>query len=488
MTDAASNETTLLLHDESTQESQSAPEVKYPFSAVQLGLLCYLRMLDPMNFSQIFPYINQFIRDLHITEDPSQIPFYSGLVESAFAVSQLLAIYPWGLLSDTLGRRPVILLGAIGLSMTTLLFGFSRTFFEMFAARALAGLFSGNVAVIPSMLCEITSKGNQSTIFPFFGLWWPIGAIIGPLIGGNFAYSATKYPKYLDYRFLRIYPYFFPCLLISITSAVGFLISYFFLKETLPCSLPTDNTGTTSYSAIDYPDQFHNEKYSIKKILRIPIIRAVCISGCALSFVSTAFDVVFVLFCYSPITKGGLAFSTTQIGFALAASGVIAALLQVLIMPTILRHVDHAKMYHFCMKLWPYTFLGLPVLNMIAVNGLDAANGELNEFTQLIIWMGIAVILSMARVGFLAYSVSMLLVREHSPHPSALGSTTGIVQFAICFARAFSPAFTSAIFALSIDMELLYGNIWVVVLVGIASGSCIFSKKVMEKSNEMNMR
>jgi hypothetical protein len=58
------------------------------------------------------------MRDLNVTGDPSKIGFYSGLVvsviidltyidkaltcnykESAFAVCQLVSIYPWGLLS-----------------------------------------------------------------------------------------------------------------------------------------------------------------------------------------------------------------------------------------------------------------------------------------------------------------------------------------------------------------------------------------------------
>ena len=50
-------------------------------------------------------------------------------------------------------------------------------------------------------------------------------------------------------------------------------------------------------------------KPSAISLLRQPVIRALCTSGCALSFVGTAFDVVFVLFCYSPIETGGLAFS-----------------------------------------------------------------------------------------------------------------------------------------------------------------------------------
>ena len=48
---------------------------------------------------------------------------------------------------------------------------------------------------------------------------------------------------------------------------------------------------------------------TVRELLRLPLMRAVCISGCALSFVGSAFDVVFVLFCYSSVKMGGLGFS-----------------------------------------------------------------------------------------------------------------------------------------------------------------------------------
>lgn len=51
---------------------------------------------------------------------------------------------------------------------------------------------------------------------------------------------------------------------------------------------------------------------SMRDLFSIPIIGALCLSGCALCFVATAFDVVFVLFCFTPIDSGGLSF---DVGF-----------------------------------------------------------------------------------------------------------------------------------------------------------------------------
>jgi hypothetical protein len=142
-----------------------------------------------------------------------------------------------------------------------------------------------------------------------------------------------------------------------------------------------------------------------------------------LSYLATSFDVVFVLFCYSSIESGGLAFSVSftppqnmcrcgqltteqasQIGYSLATSGVIAALIQLCIMSYLLRTFDPAKMYNFCMSLWPYTFLFLPFLNLIARAGLDETTGELGANTVALLWVGIAFILLLCKVAGLSYS------------------------------------------------------------------------------------
>lgn len=41
------------------------------------------------------------------------------------------------------------------------------------------GLSSGNVAVIHSVLGEITDASNQAAVFPIYGMIWPVGTIVG---------------------------------------------------------------------------------------------------------------------------------------------------------------------------------------------------------------------------------------------------------------------------------------------------------------------
>jgi MFS family permease len=73
----------------------------------------------------------------------------------------------------------VILAGAFGLTVATVAFGFSKSFIGILAARAISGLFSGNIGVIPVAVMQITDASNQAFAFSRFGIWWPLGAIFG---------------------------------------------------------------------------------------------------------------------------------------------------------------------------------------------------------------------------------------------------------------------------------------------------------------------
>lgn len=83
-----------------------------------------------------------------------------------------------------------------------------------------------------------------------------------------------------------------------------------------------------TFSPIDSPSlEKPPQPIGIRYLFSIPIIRALCLSGSGLSFMyapyvelldyqtypkfdsNTAWDVIFVLYCYSPIRTGGIAFT-----------------------------------------------------------------------------------------------------------------------------------------------------------------------------------
>lgn len=95
------------LNDDRALENQKAPKADKPtpLPIAQLATLCTVRLVDPIVFTQIFPYVNEMIERLHITDDPSKIGFYSGLVVSGLPTRQLSLLDAYHLTGEQLRRR-----------------------------------------------------------------------------------------------------------------------------------------------------------------------------------------------------------------------------------------------------------------------------------------------------------------------------------------------------------------------------------------------
>jgi hypothetical protein len=177
------------------------------------------------------------------------------------------------------------------------------------------------------------------------------------------------------------------------------------------------------------------------------------------------------------VSAGGLAFPAAHIGYGLAIAGGAAALLQISVMPYLLRTVDLGKLYTATLAAWPASFAMLPVLHFLAERAStpvsDGEGGtELSTGTMILLWAGIAFSLALSRLGCMAYSAHMLLTKDAAPAPEALGRTNGLTQVFHTSARALAPTVVSALFALSSGQSgiLRYG--WAAAMVCICLYAC----------------
>ena len=84
---------------------------------------------------------------------------------------------------------------------------------------------------------------------PIYALCWPLGTVIGPMLGGTFSNPADKFPL-LDIPLLRQYPYLMPCLVSAAFSAVGATLAYFLLEEVRTVS-PSAFRGCYTHECIE---------------------------------------------------------------------------------------------------------------------------------------------------------------------------------------------------------------------------------------------
>lgn len=74
-------ETTPLINAEPDDEpgrDQPDEDEDRPLPKAQLFMMCYTRLVEPLGFFSIFPFVNQMIRDTGVPE--SDVGFWSGLV------------------------------------------------------------------------------------------------------------------------------------------------------------------------------------------------------------------------------------------------------------------------------------------------------------------------------------------------------------------------------------------------------------------------
>ncbi|KAJ2067306.1 hypothetical protein GGI16_009668, partial [Coemansia sp. S142-1] len=154
------------------------------------------------------------IEGFNIAESPKDIAFYASLLFTSFAIAQTLTIMYWSRLSDRIGRRPVLLMGLSGNLVSFLLFSVSTSFYMALGARSLNGLLAGNVAVIKSVLAEISDDTNRARMMALLPLVWNVGSVTGSAIGGIFADPARMFPGVFGgIKIFIMFPYLLPCLI-----------------------------------------------------------------------------------------------------------------------------------------------------------------------------------------------------------------------------------------------------------------------------------
>lgn len=436
-----------------------------PLPWKQLMTVFFLRLAEPIAYTQVFPYINQMMEDIGAGGDSSKTGYYSGAVESMFAVAELLTVLRWGRLSDKLGRKPVILTGLTGAMLMTLLFGLSKSFMWAFVTRSLSGALSGNVPVLISSVGDITDDTNQAQAYAIFGLAANIAQVAGPAIGGTFANPAITFPDSLGkIKLLKIFPYLLPCLVASTITLTALFIGSLMFKETVKRDAVSEEQYLT-------PSNHTDAKDSAYHLATAPLLFSVLLPFSILSVLNTSMIAIFSLFAYTPIHQGGLSRDPEEIGFAIASSGIIGATIQVIILPRLQARYGTLTLYRFFMSLWPLIYFLFPVTNAIArrtynnlgIPGEAEEDGYPTAPLGSVAWFFVILILSLNRLASMSYSLNLILTKNATPSTAVLGTVFAISHLVNCFSRAIGPAFVSSLFALSAEKGVLGGQlVWVI--------------------------
>ncbi|MFO0709874.1 MAG: MFS transporter [Sandaracinus sp.] len=162
-----------------------------------MGLLFFALFNSILGLSVLFPVLGPLGRSLHLSE--TEI----GLVSTGYALTQLLFAPYWGRLSETKGRKPVLLTGIVGYALGFGAFGFVAWLGEretiphewllpgLVGARLVGGaLSSATLPTAQAYAADLSDAANRTAAMGIVGAAFGLAIIFGPGLGASIAHFA----------------------------------------------------------------------------------------------------------------------------------------------------------------------------------------------------------------------------------------------------------------------------------------------------------
>ncbi|PPQ65541.1 hypothetical protein CVT26_000498 [Gymnopilus dilepis] len=446
-----------------------------PLPKFQLFILLWVQLAEPMTSQVIYPFINKLVGELPITGgDEEKIGYYAGLIESLFFVTEALTVLQWSRWSDHVGRRPILLTGLLGLSLSMVSFGMSKSYLGLVVSRCLAGLLNGNVGVIKSMMGELTDSTNVARGMALMPVVWSTGAIIGPILGGVLSNPYERFPGIFGgAEFWKAYPYALPCFVVAGYCMITFLLAYFFLDETVnsdKARLRASSMTTMENADINVPPSTDIVPLPMKDVLTRRVI-IVILNYSLLALLDIALRALQPLFYTIHVQYGGLGFSPPAVGLCLAAFGVLSGLYQAFIFTFVYDRFGPKRIFVTSML----TFV--PIFGLFPFMNLSARHGGVNTLT----WAELSLQGMLYVIMDMGFSCAFIYVRHAAPNKRSLGATNGLAQTSISVMRAIGPVASTSLFSFSLERNILHG--WFVYLVLIVASlfACLSSTALPTK-------
>ncbi|MFC5467236.1 MFS transporter [Cohnella suwonensis] len=147
-----------------------------------------------IGFGIIIPVLPQLVSEA----SGESANWHTGAMLAIYSLMSFLLSPVWGGLSEKIGRRPVIMVGVLGFSISFLLFGLSGDNLAiMYASRILGGLFSGAVvSCIVAYVADITTEKDRTKGMAVVGMSIGLGFTFGPGFGGLLSEVQIHTPFY----------------------------------------------------------------------------------------------------------------------------------------------------------------------------------------------------------------------------------------------------------------------------------------------------
>jgi len=295
-----------------------------------IAILSFAMIVAMLGFGMVIPIFPFYVERMGASGDDL------GFLIATAALTQLLFSPVWGGVSDRIGRRPVLIIGMAGSSLTLLMFGLSTQLWMLYVARALSGILSS--ATFPSAMAYISDSTAEQDRGGGIGIvsaaaW--LGLIIGPGVGGWLAGDSISRPFFIG----------------AGLSLVATLL-LFLIPESLSSEARRPPAGKARAS-LPIGDTWH----AVRRIVGSPA-GVLLFMAFLLGFGLTGFQGIFGMFALKKFNYG-----PQQIGVLLTAIGIVATLAQAGLTGPLTRRWGEAMLIKACLLASAIGFVSLVLAN-----------------------------------------------------------------------------------------------------------------------------
>jgi MFS family permease len=143
-------------------------------------------MIGFTGFTLVMPFLPLYIAELGTT-DVKEIAMWTGLTLGATPTVTAISAPLWGRVGDRYGSKVLVIRSLIAFILTKAAMGFVTAPWQLFALRALLGVFAGYGALTISMAAESAPRDRMAQAIGMVQTGHRLGPAIGPVIGGLLA-------------------------------------------------------------------------------------------------------------------------------------------------------------------------------------------------------------------------------------------------------------------------------------------------------------
>lgn len=139
--------------------------------------------LDMLSLGMIMPVLPKLVENF-MGGNTARAAEIFGVFGTAWALMQFFFSPVLGAMSDSYGRRPVVLISNFGLGLDYVLMALAPNLWWLFAGRVISGISSATVAASYAYVADVTPAEQRAAKFGMIGAAFGLGFVLGPALGG----------------------------------------------------------------------------------------------------------------------------------------------------------------------------------------------------------------------------------------------------------------------------------------------------------------